>query len=100
MKKIQIIIVLLLFSCSGSKEFDETPVPIELLRSNLSVMDIVYNPLETKLAKDAKSLGAKVVSGVEMLIFQGAASFEIWTGKSAPVEVMRKAALTHLQQKV
>jgi shikimate dehydrogenase len=79
---------------------DETPVPIELLRSNLSVMDIVYNPLETKLAKDAKSLGAKVVSGVEMLIFQGAASFEIWTGKSAPVEVMRKAALTHLQQKV
>ena len=79
---------------------DQTPVPIELLRKNLSVMDIVYNPLETKLAKDAKAVGAKVVSGVEMLIYQGAASFEIWTGKSAPVEVMRKAALTHLQQKV
>ncbi len=63
-------------------------------------MDIVYNPFETKLAKDAKTVGAKVVSGVEMLIYQGAASFEIWTGKSAPVEVMRKAALTHLQQKV
>lgn len=77
---------------------DETPVPIELLRSNLAVMDIVYNPLETKLAKDAKALGAKVVSGVEMLIYQGAASFEIWTGKSAPVEVMRKAALTHLEK--
>jgi shikimate dehydrogenase len=79
---------------------DETPVPIELLRKNLSVIDIVYNPLETKLAKDAKAVGAKVVSGVEMLIYQGAASFEIWIGKSAPVEVMRKAALTHLQQKV
>ncbi|NLF88535.1 shikimate dehydrogenase [Candidatus Bathyarchaeota archaeon] len=78
---------------------DETPVPIELLRSNLAVMDIVYNPLETKLAKDAKALGAKVVSGVEMLIYQGASSFEIWTGKSAPVEVMRKAALTHLEKK-
>jgi shikimate dehydrogenase len=77
---------------------EETPVPIELLRKNLAVMDIVYNPLETKLAKDAKTLGAKVVSGVEMLIYQGAASFEIWTGKSAPVEVMRKAALTHLQK--
>jgi shikimate dehydrogenase len=75
---------------------DETPVPPKLLRSNLSVMDIVYNPLETKLAKDAKAAGAKVVSGVEMLIYQGAASFEIWTSKSAPVEVMRKAALTHL----
>ena len=42
-------------------------------------MDIVYNPIETKLAKDAKAAGAKVVSGVEMLIYQGAASFEIWT---------------------
>lgn len=77
---------------------EQTPVPIELLRSNLAVMDIVYNPLETKLARDAKALGAKVVSGVEMLIYQGAASFEIWTGKSAPVEVMRKAVLTHLEK--
>lgn len=79
---------------------DGTPVPAKLLRRNLAVMDIVYNPLETKLAKDAKAAGAKVVSGVEMLIFQGVASFEIWTGKSAPIEVMRKAALNHLQQKV
>ncbi len=75
---------------------DESPVSPKLLRRDLSVMDIVYNPLETKLAKDAKAAGAKVVSGVEMLIYQGAASFEIWTGKSAPVEVMRDAALSHL----
>ena len=61
-------------------------------------MDIVYNPVETKLAKDAKAAGAKVVSGVEMLIYQGAASFEIWTGKNAPVEVMRKAALKQLEK--
>ena len=79
---------------------DESPVPPKLIRPNLAVLDIVYNPLETKLAKDAKAAGAKVVNGVEMLIYQGAASFEIWTGKSAPVEVMRKAALNHLQQKV
>ncbi|MGE5574700.1 MAG: shikimate dehydrogenase [Ignavibacteria bacterium] len=77
---------------------EESPVPPKLLRSNLAVMDIVYNPLETKLAKDAKSAGARVVSGVEMLIYQGAASFELWTGKSAPVEVMRQAALNHLQK--
>ncbi len=75
---------------------EESPVPPKLLHSDLSVMDIVYNPLETKLAKDAKAAGAKVVSGVEMLIYQGAASFEIWTGKQAPVEVMRDAALSHL----
>jgi shikimate dehydrogenase len=66
------------------------------LRSDLTVMDIVYNPVETKLAKDAKAAGARVVSGVEMLIYQGAASFEIWTGRSAPIEVMRKAALNKL----
>jgi shikimate dehydrogenase len=77
---------------------DDSPVPPKLLRRNLAVMDIVYNPLETKLAKEAKAAGAKVVSGVEMLIYQGAASFEIWTGKSAPVEVMRQAALNHLQK--
>jgi shikimate dehydrogenase len=66
------------------------------LRSDLTVMDIVYNPVETKLAGDAKAAGAKVVSGVEMLIYQGAASFEVWTGRAAPVEVMRKAALNKL----
>ena len=77
---------------------EETPVPPKLLRPNLAVMDIVYNPLETKLAKDAKAAGARVVSGVEMLIYQGAASFELWTGKSAPVEVMRQSALKHLQK--
>jgi len=76
----------------------ESPVPPRLLRRDLSVMDIVYNPIETRLIKDAKSIGATTIGGVEMLIFQGAASFEIWTGKSAPVEVMKKAALTHLRK--
>jgi shikimate dehydrogenase len=71
----------------------------EWLRSELTVMDIVYNPVETKLAKDAKAAGAKVVNGVEMLIYQGAASLEIWTGKSAPIEVMRKAAIDKLSSR-
>ena len=66
------------------------------LKPDLCVMDIVYNPVETKLAKDAKAVGAHVISGVEMLLYQGAASFEIWTGVSAPIEVMRKAALNKL----
>ncbi len=75
---------------------NQTPVAFEWLRPDLAVMDIVYNPVETKLTKDAKAAGAKVVSGFEMLIYQGAASFEIWTGHSAPVEVMRHAAFNHL----
>jgi shikimate dehydrogenase len=76
----------------------QSPVKPEWLKPDLVVMDIVYNPLETKLAKDAKAAGSRVVSGMEMLIYQGAASFEIWTGKSAPVEVMRKAALNSLRE--
>jgi len=76
---------------------NQTPVAPEWLKPDLAVMDIVYNPIETKLAKDAKAAGAKVVSGVEMLTYQGTASFEIWTGCKAPVEVMRKAALNHMR---
>jgi shikimate dehydrogenase len=76
----------------------ESLVKPEWLKPSLTVMDIVYNPLETKLVKDAKAAGARVISGVEMLIYQGAESFEVWTGKPAPVEVMRKAVLKQLQQ--
>jgi shikimate dehydrogenase len=75
---------------------NQSIVTPQLLRADLTVMDIVYNPVETKLAKDAKATGARVISGVEMLIFQGAASFEIWTGLSAPINVMRRAALNKL----
>jgi len=83
----------------GMKPNDnETLVAPKWLKPDLAVMDIVYNPIETKLAKKAKAAGAKVVSGVEMLIYQGAASFEIWTGAKAPVEVMREAALSHLRK--
>jgi len=66
------------------------------LKPELTVMDIVYNPVETKLLRDAKAAGAKVINGVEMLLYQGAASFEIWTGCKAPVDVMRKAALKQI----
>lgn len=83
----------------GMKPHDnQTPVSAEWLNPNLTVMDIVYNPVKTRLAKDADAAGAKVVNGVEMLIYQGAASFELWTGRKAPVDVMRKAAISHLQK--
>jgi len=80
-------------------DVDSSPVPSDLLHSNLSVMDIIYNPLATRLLKDAKSVGAKVVSGIEMLLYQGAVAFEIWTNCPAPVEVMREAALNELEKK-
>jgi shikimate dehydrogenase len=77
---------------------NRSPVPPDLLRRDLCVMDIVYNPLETKLVKDAKAVGAKVVVGLEMLLYQGAVAFEIWTNCPAPVDVMKKAALDKLAE--
>ena len=57
------------------------------------VMDIVYAPLETKLIKDAKSAGCEVINGFAMLLYQGVAQFEAWTGQDAPVEEMRSALM-------
>src|SRR3990170_5151383 len=74
----------------------ESLVKSDWLKPELSVMDIVYNPVETKLLRDARAAGAKVINGVEMLLYQGAASFEIWTGCKAPVDVMRTAVLNQL----
>jgi shikimate dehydrogenase len=79
-------------------DVDRSLVDPGWLRPDLCVMDIVYNPIETKLAKEAKAVGAKVVSGVEMLVYQGATSFEIWTNHEAPVKVMKKAILNKLSE--
>ncbi len=72
----------------------------KFLTSNLTVMDIVYTPLETKLLADAKKVGAKTIDGVEMLIYQGAASFKLWTGRKAPIETMRLGALKQISKGV
>lgn len=69
----------------------------EELHSGLTVFDIVYNPLETRLLKEAKTSGAKPVSGVSMLVYQGAEAFRLWTGIEPPVELMKKTVLEALQ---
>lgn len=62
----------------------------EVVREDLLAVDLVYNPRETPLLRLAKEKGAEVVEGWRMLLHQGAFSFEIWTGKKAPLEVMEK----------
>lgn len=57
------------------------------------VMDIVYAPLKTRLLREAEAAGCITVNGLEMLLYQGVAQFELWTGKEAPVDVMRRALL-------
>jgi len=76
---------------------NQSPVPADLLCSNLVVFDAVYNPFETRLLREAKAAGAQTIDGLEMLVWQGALAFQIWTGQTAPVEIMRKAALQVLK---
>ena len=59
---------------------------------------IVYNPLETMLMRQARSVGARAINGMGMLAWQGARSFEIWTGVMPPVEVMIEAALARFDK--
>ena len=77
---------------------NETPIPARLLESDLVVFDIVYNPVKTKLLTEAESAGAKAISGLEMLVWQGALAFEMWTGLTAPLEIMRKATIRALKK--
>ncbi|MCP4763092.1 MAG: hypothetical protein GY870_15050, partial [archaeon] len=66
------------------------------LDSNIFVFDAVYNPLETKLLSDAKLAGCKTLSGINMLVNQGVAAFEWWTGNKPNSELMLKTALKKL----
>ena len=60
----------------------------DLLNSSMVVCDTIYHPIETQLLKDAKKIGAKVIGGVDMLLWQGAIAFKKWTGVDAPFEIM------------
>ncbi len=80
-----------------SPKSDSTCVPASLLHSGLAVMDIVYNPRETQLLKDAKFAGCKTIPGLEMFLNQAVTQFELWTNQAAPVAVMRTVLESHFQ---
>ena len=69
---------------------EETLVPARFLSPGQIVFDIVYNPMQTTLLRQARSQGCEVIVGYEMLVYQGAAQFELWTGQEAPVDVMKQ----------
>ncbi len=76
---------------------DDTPIALASdMHEDLVVFDAVYNPNETGLLKEAIKAGAKPVYGIKMLLYQGAESFEIWTGKKAPIDVMEEALIKTL----
>jgi shikimate dehydrogenase len=68
----------------------ETPIPKELLKEGMMVMDIVYQPLQTKFLREAKEKGCVTVDGLEMLIRQGMAQFEIWTGRRLEIGQIKR----------
>ncbi len=85
-------------SVGMSPNIDETPVASSLLKPGLIVFDLVYNPIKTRLLRDAEQAGAKTIGGLDMLVWQGALAFEQWTSLKAPVEVMKKAAINVLEE--
>ena len=78
-------------------ETDNTPVPKRLLRDSLAVFDVIYNPLKTRLLREAKEKGCVTVSGIDMFVYQAALQFELWTGKQAPIDIMKKVLLENLK---
>lgn len=75
------------------------PINPVFLHSEIAVLDLVYEPLDTMLLMEARKRGAKTVDGLTMLVFQGAIAFEIWTKERAPIEIMMKAARKDLAKR-
>lgn len=78
-------------------DIENSPVPATILPQFKVVMDIVYAPLKTRLLDEAEKAGCEIINGLEMLLYQGASQFEMWTGKGAPVDIMRNALLNAIQ---
>lgn len=77
-------------------DIDTMPVRKQDLDKTMVVMDVVYNPLKTRLLRAAENIGCQTIDGVSMFVYQGAFQLELWTGMKAPVDVMKKAVLIAL----
>jgi shikimate dehydrogenase len=71
-------------------------IPKSKLKNSMLIMEMIYRPLMTKILRDAKEIEATIITGDKMLLNQGFAAFELWTGRKAPKEEMRKAVMEHL----
>jgi shikimate dehydrogenase len=78
-------------------QVDDICLPKAVLNKNMLVMDIVYTPLKTKLLLEAGKIGCACIDGLSMFVYQGAEQFALWTGQNAPVDIMRLAVLTALE---
>jgi shikimate dehydrogenase len=76
-----------------------SPLPKQALNEHLNVFDVIYNPLETQLLKDASDKGCNILGGIDMLINQGALAFEWWTSKKPNIRLMKKKLIEFLEDK-
>ncbi|KQC07931.1 MAG: hypothetical protein APR62_05645 [Smithella sp. SDB] len=75
---------------------DKSPVKSAVLNNYKCVMDVIYNPLKTRLLKDAEEHGCRIISGLDMFVNQGALQLQLWTGKEPPRALMKKILLERL----
>ncbi|MDY0186734.1 MAG: shikimate dehydrogenase [Syntrophus sp. (in: bacteria)] len=80
-------------------EIDFSPVPAAALRRFRLVADVIYNPLKTRLLREAEEAGCAVLSGMDMFVEQGAAQFRLWTGLEPPVDRMRQVVRQELERR-
>ncbi len=78
---------------------DASPVSAKQMANDMVVMDAVYNPIRTRLLREAETAGCVTIDGAEMFVFQGAFQFELWTGIAAPIEEMKQTVLEALTAK-
>jgi len=71
-----------------SSQEGRSPLSLEVISKGVLVYDVVYNPWLTPLLRLAQKAGANILGGLPMLVYQGAASFKLWTGREAPVDIM------------
>lgn len=79
-------------------QIHRSPVAAEILANYPIVVDVIYNPSKTKLLRDAEAKGCKIVSGLEMFVYQGAAQLKLWTGREAPLQLMKKTVRERLEK--
>ena len=92
-KNMDIIINLTPVTMDGMSLVDK-----QLITNKHIVFDAVYSPFETKLLHDAKEKGATIIHGTEWLLYQGLAQFEMYTGRKAPTEAMRKVIMENIEK--
>ncbi|MFC1857496.1 shikimate dehydrogenase [Thermodesulfobacteriota bacterium] len=77
---------------------EDMPVHRENIQPEMTVMDIIYNPLKTRLLRTAEEIGCRTIDGLTMFVYQGVIQFELWTAKKAPIDVMRRAVKNALKE--